>query len=265
MKTGLAGKTALITGGGSGIGQGIALALAEEGVHLAIASRNPDPDFISRLQQSGATCIRIAADVSQEAEANRMVREAITALGGLDYYINNAAWTWHQPITRLESEAWFNTLNTNLSAAMWATREASRHMIARGAGGMVIIGSTARFNPAYGETAYRISKMGLRMLMESLAVELAPYHIRVNMVTPGHYQTRMTSHVTPDKEQELLGIIPLHHFGNPLEIGRAVAFLLSDELSPYTTGADLVIDGGLHLRPLPELTAEEARQFNHMD
>ena len=127
---------------------------------------------------------------------------------------------------------------------------------------MVIIGSTARFNPAYGETAYRISKMGLRMLMENLAVELAPYRIRVNMVTPGHYQTRMTSHVTPDKEQELLGIIPLHRFGNPLEIGRAAAFLLSDELSPYTTGADLVIDGGLHPRPLPQLSAEEARQFN---
>jgi len=265
MNTGLAGKSALITGGGSGIGQGIALALAEEGVRLAIASRNPDPDFILRLEAAGTPCQRIAADVSQEAEAVRMVQEAIQGLGGLDYYVNNAAWTWHQPITRLDSEAWFNTLNTNLSGALWATREASRHMIARGSGGMVIIGSTARFNPAYRETAYRISKMGLRMLMENLSVELAPYHIRVNMVTPGHYQTRMTSQVTPEQERELLGLIPLHRFGSPMEIGRAVAFLLSDTLSPYTTGADLVIDGGLHLRPLPELTAEESRKLNQAD
>ena len=265
MKTGLEGQTALITGGASGIGQGIALALAEEGMRLAIASRNPDPEFIRRLEAAGTPCVRIAADVSQEAEAVRMVREAIEGLGGLDYYINNAAWTWHQPITRLETEAWHSTLNTNLSGAMWATREASRHMIARGAGGIVIIGSTARFNPAYGETAYRISKMGLRMLMENLAVELAPYRIRVNMVTPGHYQTRMTSAVTPEREQQLLDIIPLHNFGNPLEIGRAVAFLLSDELSPYTTGADQVIDGGLHLRPLPVLTPEESQAFNRAD
>src|SRR5882724_1702798 len=127
MKTGLQGKTALITGGASGIGQGIALALAEKGVRLVIASRNPDPEFIQRLEQAGTPCVRIAADVSQEAEAVRMVAEAIAGLGGLDYYINNAAWTWHQPITRLESEAWFSTLNTNLSGAMWATREASRH------------------------------------------------------------------------------------------------------------------------------------------
>jgi NAD(P)-dependent dehydrogenase (short-subunit alcohol dehydrogenase family) len=170
MKTGLEGKTALITGGSSGIGQGIALALAEAGVRLAIASRNPDPDFVRQLQHMRTQCVRIAADVSQEAGAVRMVQEAIQALGGLDYYINNVAWTWHQPITRLQSVAGYNTLNTNLSAAMWATREASGHMIARGTGGMLIIGSTARFNPAYGETAYRISKMGLRMLMENRAV-----------------------------------------------------------------------------------------------
>jgi len=96
-------------------------------------------------------------------------------------------------------------------------------------------------------------------------IALAEDGIRVNMVTPGHYQTRMTSTVTPEREQQLLDLIPLHNFGNPLEIGRAMAFLLSDALSPYTTGADLVIDGGLHLRPLPVLTPEESRAFNRVD
>ena len=262
MNTGLAGKSALITGGASGIGLGIAHALAEEGVRLALASRNPDPAAIRQLEAAGAAVVPIAADVSQEAEVVRMVRTAIDALGGLDFYINNAAWTWHQPITHLDAEAWHNTINTNLTAAVLAAREASRHMIAWGTGGIVIIGSTSRFTPGYRETAYRISKVGLRALMENLAVELAPFGIRVNMVTPGHYQTRMTSTVPPAAEQELLGLIPLHRFGNPIEIGRAAAFLLSDALSPYTTGAEIVVDGGLHLRPLPNLSAEDARALN---
>jgi NAD(P)-dependent dehydrogenase (short-subunit alcohol dehydrogenase family) len=262
MDTGLGGKTALITGGSSGIGKGIALALAAEGVKLAIASRRPDPAAIEEIAALGAGCTAIAADVSQEADVVRMVAEAIQALGRLDFYINNAAWTWHQPITQIDSEAWFNTINTNLSAAMWACREVGRHMVARRSGGILIIGSTVRFFPSYRETAYRVSKMGLRMLMQNLAIEMAPYGVRVNMVTPGHFPTRMTAGVTEAMEQKLMGIIPAHRFGEPLEVGRAAAFLLSDRLSGYTVGADLVIDGGLTLNPLPLYTAEEIEGFN---
>jgi NAD(P)-dependent dehydrogenase (short-subunit alcohol dehydrogenase family) len=262
MNTGLAGKSALITGGLSGIGLGIAHALAEEGVRLALAGLDPDPAAARQLEDTGAAVLPITADLRREADVVRMVQTAIEGLNGLDFYINNAAWTWHQPITRLDAESWHNTLNTNLTAAALAAREASRHMIARGSGGIVIIGSTSRFNPGYREAAYRVSKFGLYALMESLAVELAPFGIRVNLVTPGHYQTRMTSTVPPEAERELLKLIPLRRFGQPLEIGRAVAFLLSDTLSPYTTGAEIVVDGGLHLRPLPNLSAEEARALN---
>ncbi|MCC7361414.1 MAG: SDR family oxidoreductase [Anaerolineales bacterium] len=263
METGLQGKTALLTGGSSGIGKGIALALAAEGVRLAIASRRPDPAALDEIAAAGgAPVVRIAADVSQEGEVVRMVQAAIAGLGHLDFYINNAAWTWHQPITKLDSNAWYSTLNTNLSAAAWATREVSRHLIARRSGGIIIIGSTVRFFPAYTETAYRVSKMGLRMLMQQLAIELAPYGIRVNMVTPGHYATRMTGGIAPEVEDQLRGLIPLHRFGDPLEVGHAVAFLLSDKLSPYTVGGDLVIDGGLTLNPLPLRTADEIEQLN---
>ena len=262
MDTGLRGKTALITGGSSGIGKGIALALAAEGVRLAIASRRPDPAALDEIAALGAGCTAIAADVSREAEVVRMVAEAVEALGGLDFYINNAAWTWHQPITQLDSEAWFNTINTNLSACVWAGREVGRHMVARRQGGILIIGSTVRFFPSYKETAYRVSKMGLRMVMQNLAIEMAPYGIRVNMVTPGHFPTRMTASVPEDVEQKLLGIIPAHRFGEPLEVGQAVAFLLSDRLSGYTYGADLVIDGGLTLNPLPLYSPEEIERFN---
>src|SRR5690242_20374671 len=172
MNTGLKGKTALITGGASGIGRGIALVLAEEGVNLAVASRNPDPAVIAEIESKGVKCVRISTDVSQEAEVVHMVEQAIKAMGQIDFFVNNAAWTWHQPITKIDAESWNRTINTNLSSAVFASREVCKHMIARRSGSIVIIGSTVRFFPSYRETSYRISKMGLKMLMQNLAIEM---------------------------------------------------------------------------------------------
>ncbi|MBI2844078.1 MAG: SDR family oxidoreductase [Armatimonadetes bacterium] len=262
MDTGLEGKTALVTGGSSGIGLGIALALAEEGVNLAIASRNPDEAALDQVRAKGVEVTRIAADLSKEEEVLRMVKEAIAGLDHIDFYINNAAWTWHQPITKIDSESWYKTLNTNLSSCLWACREMSKYMISRRSGSIVIIGSTVRFIPAYKETSYRISKVGLKSLMQNLAVELAPHGIRVNMVTPGHYKTRMTGNIPDEIEEKLKGVIPLHRFGNPVEVGHAVAFLLSEKLSGYTTGGDLVIDGGLSMLPLRFMSEQEIHDMN---
>ena len=265
METGLRGKTALITGGSSGIGKGIALALAGEGVDLAIASRHPDPAAIAELQAQGVRCIAIEADVSREADVVAMVAKAIAEFGHLDIYVNDAAWTWHQPVTQIDSDSWYRTLNTNLSACMWACREVGRHMIAHRSGSILIVGSTVRFNPSYRETSYRVSKEGLRMYMQDLAIELAPYGIRVNMVTPGHFRTRMTSTVPEATERKMLELIPAHRFGDPIEIGNVACLLLSDRLSGYIIGADLVVDGGLTLRPLPLFTAEQIEAMNQSD
>jgi NAD(P)-dependent dehydrogenase (short-subunit alcohol dehydrogenase family) len=262
MDTGLKGKTALVTGGGSGIGRGIARALAEEGVDLAIASRNPDPAAIDEMRGLGVRCIPISADVSREPDVVRMVAEAVAGLGTLDLFVNDAAWAWHQPITRIDARSWQSTIDTNLSACVYACREVCRHMVPRRSGSILVVGSTSRFTICYREASYRISKAGLRILTENLAVEMAPYGIRVNMVTPGHFRTRLTGSTTRQVEEEMLKIIPLHRFGQPIEIGRAAVMLLSDALSPYTTGADLVIDGGLSLRPLPLLSEEEILGLN---
>ena len=261
----LQGKNALITGGASGIGLGIARALANEGVNLAIASRNPDPEAIAELKRTGVQVEAIAADVSREEHAVGMVEEAVKRFGELDFYVNNAAWAWHQPVTRLESQAWFDTLNTNLSAAMWACRTAARHMIPRRCGGIVIISSTAKFTVGFGEVAYRASKFGLEALMQNLCVELAPFGIRVNMVTPGHYVTRLTGWDRLDRakvEQFRDRYIPLRRFGETRELGPAVAFLLSDAVSSYTTGADIVVDGGLHHSPINVISDEEIMALN---
>ena len=270
MDTGLKGKTALITGGGSGIGFGIAKTLAEEGVNLAIASRNPPSEAVEELKGSGIDAIAIKADVSNEDDVVNMVKSAIEHFGHLDMYVNNAAWTWHQPITQLTTESWWRTLNTNVSGCVWACREVSRHMIERKEGSILIIGSTAMFNPLYNETSYRVSKTGLNVFMEVLAVELILHGIRVNMIVPGGFDTRMvnennffTAETARGKVADILfGEIPMRRLGKPEEVGPAAAFLLSDKLSSYITGATLVVDGGLKLRPLPLYTDQEILDMN---
>ncbi len=262
VDAGLRGKTALITGGASGIGLGIARALAREGVDLALASRAPDPVAVEDLRRLGVRTIGVAADVSREDQVVQMVRETIDELGHIDLYINNAAWAWHRPITRLDAESWARTIDTNLSACAWGSREVARHMVARRSGSILIIGSTAMVTPLYSETAYRVSKTGLMAMMEVLALELAPFGIRVNMIVPGHFVTRMTAGFTGQPLEILKRQIPLRRTGQPDEVGPAAVLLLSDTLSPYTTGAALMVDGGLHLHPLPIYSDDEIVAMN---
>ncbi len=141
-------------------------------------------------------------------------------------------------------------LDTNLSSCLWACREVARHFISRGGGSILIVGSTSMYTPGPTETVYRITKFGLKSLAQSQAVELAPYGIRVNLLVPGHYRTRLTQGIPAAVEAKLKGQIPLRRFGDTSDCGNAAVFLLSDALSAYTTGAELVVDGGLALRPL---------------
>jgi NAD(P)-dependent dehydrogenase (short-subunit alcohol dehydrogenase family) len=116
VDTGLSGKAALITGGASGIGLGIAKALASEGVHLAIAGLTPDAGAIAQLRALGVRVEALDVDVSKEELVLDMVKKATSTFGGIDLYVNNAAWTWHRPVTRLDTESLMNTLRTNLFA-----------------------------------------------------------------------------------------------------------------------------------------------------
>lgn len=264
METGLAGKTALITAGATGIGFGISRALAAEKVNLAIASLDLDEKNLGELRGYGVKVEAIQCDVSQEAQVVGMVKQATEAFGQVDLYVNNAAWTWHQPVTAVNTDSLMKTLSTNLFACVWACREVAKQMIARGSGSIVIIGSTAMLNPFYGETSYRISKASLAYYAEVLAIELAPHGIRVNTIIPGFFLTKLSSRgMTQEALTRILAEIPLRTAGDPADIGGQAALLLSDRLSRYTTGATVVVDGGLHLRPLPFLTDEEIRGLNH--
>jgi len=262
MDSGLRGKTALITGGGSGIGRAIALALAAEGVNVAIASRHPAEEVRYEIAAFGVQALRIQADVSDEAQVIGMVEQTIAHFGHLDLYVNNAAMARHQPVTKITTDAWLATLNTNLSACIWACREASQHMIARGQGSILIVGSTAQYTQAYKEAAYHITKTGLRVFKNTLALEMAPFGIRVNLLVPGHYVTPLTEGISAEAEAIMKSQIPLRRFGETEELGATAVLLLSDKLSPYTTGAEFTVDGGLHLRPLPLVDDDELHAMN---
>ena len=263
--TGLQGKTALVTGGASGIGLGIAKALAAERVDLAIVSRNPDPGAIGLLEGLGVSVAALRADLSVEGDVCRAITEAERLLGPIDLLVAGVAITHKEPVTTVTTDAWERTLGTNLTGTMWMCREMARRMIRRGAGSILVVGSTAQYHRAPGEAAYHASKAGLASYAETLAVELAPHGIRVNMLVPGSFATRLNPVATGDVHERLLGEIPLGRQGTPSECGPAAVFLLSERLASYVTGAQLVVSGGLHLRPHVRVEWSEVESMNTPD
>jgi 3-oxoacyl-[acyl-carrier protein] reductase len=262
LETDLQGLRAIITGGQRGIGFAIAKALAAEAVNIAVLDIDPDPSAEETLRAMGSEVVSVTGDLGKETDAVKMIHDAIERLGGVDIFVNNAAIAQHEPVTRITREAFYRMIDTNLAACLWAGREVAKAMIAQRSGSILIIGSTVRVCPAYREAAYRISKMGLKMYMETLVIELAPYNIRVNMITPGHFVTRLTKGLSAKHEQILRSQIPLRRFGNTDELGPVAVLLSSPRLSSYITGADFVVDGGLSMRPLPTLEEDELQKLN---
>lgn len=262
LDTQLSGKNALITGGTSGIGLAIAQALADEGANVAVASRNLDHQVVADLESRGVQAIGLVADVSQEASVRQMIDKSIESLGGLDLYVNNAASAIHQPVTEIDSESCQKIVNTNLLGCLWGCQAAAKHMICHDGGAILIVGSTSMYTPGPTETVYRMTKTALKPLTVSLAIELAPHNIRANLLVPGYYRTRLTQGISPEIENLLLEEIPLRRAGETRECANAAVFLLSDALSGYTTGAELLVDGGISSRPLSFSSYEELKSMN---
>jgi 3-oxoacyl-[acyl-carrier protein] reductase len=253
IETGLAGKRALVTGGASGIGRAIALALKDEGVAVAIVDRNPADETLAD--------VRLTIELGDERSSVEAVEQAAAALGGLDLLVSAAATVRHEPTTALTPDAWRETLDSNLAAGAWTCRESARQLIRGGGGAILVIGSTSVYTPLAGEAAYRASKAGLKAYVQVLALELAPFSIRVNLLTPGAFRTPLTAGTTQERRAQLVREIPLGREGVPPELGATALLLLSDRLSPYTTGAEFVVDGGLSLRPLPFYDAEAIKRL----
>ena len=264
-------KNALVTGGERGIGRDVCLSLAREGVNIAYCDLQLEQGQGSTqvlVRSLGVNAFAWQVDISDEAQVIQWVQEVIHKLGWIDIFVSNAGIIEWEPVTKITLECWNRIISVNLTGAMLCAREVARHMVARRRGVMLFTSSTIQYNPAYKEAAYRVSKTGVQAFAETAAVELAPYGIRVNTVSPGLINSPTWAKGVlpkaandPKTGEGFMGNIPLGRLGLPEDVGSAYAFLASEKTS-FATGANIVLDGGFTLRPLVLVTPEEIRNMN---
>jgi len=250
MNIRLEGKRALVTGGNSGLGAAISLALAEAGAKVAINyMTHPEAAdaLIQTIQQKQGEAISIQADVSDPKAVREMFRQVDAAWSGLDILINNAgmdgprAMGWESDI-----EAWRKVIEVNLFGSFYCAREALKHMVAQKSGVVLSTTSVHEKIAWSGYSAYTASKAAVSMLTKTLAQEAAPHGVRVLAIGPGAIKTSINQSVWSDPKdlQNLLEKIPLKRMGEPEEIARMVVVLVSDAAS-YVTGRTVFVDGGM--------------------
>ena len=255
MNDRLKSKVAVVTGGGTGIGLGIARCCLEAGAAVMIAQRRIEiaEREAARLRAEGFTVAAHRCDVRRREDVAALLDQAESLLGPVDVMINNAALTGKslelRPFMEETDEHWRNVLDINLTGAFIGTQEAARRMIARGVGGSIIsVSSVAQFAAQEGASAYCAGKAGLDGLTKSAAIELAAHGIRVNSIAPGDVHTEQSDQPREDAAGrgatgKFFRDTPLDRRGTPEEIGRVAVFLASDEAS-FVTGATWLVDGG---------------------
>ncbi len=244
----LGGKRALVTGGGRGIGRACALALAQAGAEVVVASRTKKEldEVAAAISAGGGNAQAVRCDIDDPAGRVRLI-EAISRLDGpLDILVNNAAIS---PIVKnvaaVETEEWERILSVNLRATMRILHKIGAGMAERGRGSIVNITSVGAVRALPRLAPYAVSKAALGQLTRVLAVEWAPFGVRVNAVAPAYIETSMTAgvHGNQHLHQQVIDRTPLGRFGQPSEVAWAVVFLASEGAS-YITGTTLFVDGG---------------------
>lgn len=257
----LKGQTALVTGGSSGIGKGICIAMAQAGARVVINYHSDEKEANETkkaAEAAGVEAIVVKADVGKEAEVKKMFNTAIEAFGSLDILVNNAGIQKDAPLNEMSLDDWQQVMDTNLTGSFLCAREAARLFKKQGvvkerslaAGKILFISSVHDIIPWAGRVNYTATKGGMMMLMKSLAQELAPDTIRVNSISPGAIKTSINEHEWSEKEgrKKMLDQIPYGRIGEPEDIARVAVWLVSDQ-ADYITGATLYVDGGMTLYP----------------
>ena len=243
----LEGKVALVTGGSRGIGRAIALLLAKRGADVAInfaGNEAAAQATVDEIKALGRKAIMIKADVAVNAACVAMVDQVVQEFGKIDILVNNAGITRDGLLMRMKEEDWDAVLNTNLKSVYNCSKAAVKYMMKARAGRIVSISSVVGLMGNAGQANYAAAKAGIIGFTMALAKEVASRGITVNSVAPGFVNTDMTK-VLPEKVVEnLKAAIPLAKLGEPEDIAKAVAFLVSDDAA-YITGQTLHVDGGM--------------------
>jgi 3-oxoacyl-[acyl-carrier protein] reductase len=244
----LRGKVAIVTGAGGGFGEGIARRFAEEGAKVAVVDMRGDAaEAVAR--SIGAAAIPVTADVGVEADVQRAVEETTSRLGTPDILVNNAGSTHkNRPIMEVDEETFDLIFRVNVKSIFFFVRAVAPVMRDNGGGVIVNVGSTAGIRPRPGLTWYNATKGAVNLGSKSLAVELAPWKIRVNVLCPvmgetGLLEAFMGMPDTPENRAKFLGTIPLGRLSRADDVANAALYLASDEAA-FITGVELPVDGG---------------------
>ncbi len=242
----LEGKKAIVTGGGRGIGNAIALSLAEAGADVAVI----DLDQATAAQTAAAVkekkreSLSFGVDVSDLSAVQAALDSIVETWGGVDIVVNNAGITRDNLLIRMAEEDWDLVLGVNLKGAFNLIRATARTMMKQKSGAIINISSIIGLMGNAGQANYAASKGGLISLTKAAAKELAPRGIRANAIAPGFIETAMTEKIPADLKEQMLGSIPLGRMGSPEDIAAAVIFLASPAAA-YITGQVLIVDGGM--------------------
>lgn len=242
----LDGRTALVTGANTGIGQGIALALAQAGARVVAAGRSDMDETLALIAASGGTGHALHADLQQPGIAERLIAEAAALAGPLDILVNNAGIIRRADALDFSESDWDEVMNVNLKANFFLAQAFAKAMLAAGRTGRIVnIASLLSFQGGIRVASYTASKSGLAGLTRLLACEWAGRGINVNAIAPGYIESNNTQALRedPDRNAAILARIPAARWGKPSDIGGAAVFLASDAAA-YMHGAVIPVDGG---------------------
>jgi glucose 1-dehydrogenase len=257
----LKNQVALVTGASSGIGKAIAIALAEAGAKVGVNYRSSAEDaekIVSDIRERGGKAVTLQANVAKEDQVQQMFSDLLETYGTIDILVNNAGLQKDSNFIDMSLDAWQLVIDVNLTGQFLCSREAAKEFIRRGvvkerscaAGKIICISSVHESIPWATHANYAASKGGIKMLMQTMAQELAPHKIRVNSIAPGAIKTPINRQAweTEEAKAELLELIPYQRIGQPEDIAKAAVWLASDD-SDYVVGETLFIDGGMMLYP----------------
>ncbi|MFV0462482.1 MAG: SDR family NAD(P)-dependent oxidoreductase [Nostocoides sp.] len=241
---GFTDRVVLVTGAGSGIGAATSLRLRDEGARLVLVDR--DEAGLAALDVGGAQALTVTADVADGSAVDRVVEAALDRFGRIDVLVANAGIWQERPFLELTQEDWDRVLGVNLRGTFLVCQAVAKVLVSQGHGGAIVLTASANSLVAEADTAhYNASKGGVLMLGKSMAVDLAPYGIRVNSIAPGTIETPLNRDALERMPESVVAasIPPLQRWGDPAECAAAIAFLASSDAN-YITGTTLVVDGG---------------------
>ncbi|WP_298468830.1 2-dehydro-3-deoxy-D-gluconate 5-dehydrogenase KduD [uncultured Erythrobacter sp.] len=241
----LSGKTAIVTGANTGIGQGIAVALSEAGADIALVARSDASETASMIAATGRKVAIIEADLSTTEPCQRIISETVSQFGRLDILVNNAGIIRRNDALDFTEDDWDAVMDTNLKVLFFLSQAAGRHMAEHGRGSIINIASMLTFQGGIRVASYTASKSGVGGLTKLLANEWAGKGITVNAIAPGYIATNNTAALQADeaRNRQILERIPAGRWGEPSDLGGAAVFLASDA-ARYVQGHILAVDGG---------------------